>query len=160
MTANIRLMSSSLLSQSIRTMSYPAKVARQSGHKKLVLCIDDHRQGLHARSLVLQSAGYDVITASSGRIGLQLLGHHPVSTCDLGLWHAGDERGGRSPRDQAHSSEPPHHHAVGTTRHSRTYLVGCGCIRRQGAATSRAVGIRGYASLRANSGGTVAVKAA
>ena len=59
-------------------MSYPAKVSRQSGHKKLVLCIDDNRQGLHARSLILQSAGYDVITASSGRIGLRLLGRHPV----------------------------------------------------------------------------------
>ncbi len=44
----------------------------------LVLCIDDHRQGLlHARRLILQSAGYDVITASSGRIGLRLLGRHP-----------------------------------------------------------------------------------
>jgi len=59
-------------------MPYAAKVSRQSRHKRLVLCIDDHRQGLHARRLILQSAGYDVITASSGRIGLRLLGRHPV----------------------------------------------------------------------------------
>jgi len=59
-------------------MRHTAKVSRQSHYKKLVLCIDDHRQGLHARSLILQSAGYDVITASSGKIGLRLLGRHPV----------------------------------------------------------------------------------
>jgi CheY-like chemotaxis protein len=59
-------------------MPHAAKVSRQSRHKRLVLCIDDHRQGLHARRLILQSAGYDVITASSGRIGLRLLQRHPV----------------------------------------------------------------------------------
>ena len=59
-------------------MPYPAKVSRQSHQKKLILCIDYHRQGLLARRLVLQSAGYDVVTASSGRIGLRLLGRHPV----------------------------------------------------------------------------------
>ena len=59
-------------------MPYPAKLSRQSRHKRLVLCIDDHRQGLHARRLILQGAGYDVITASSGRTGLRLLGRHPV----------------------------------------------------------------------------------
>ena len=59
-------------------MPYPVKVSRQSHRKKLILCIDDHRQGLHARRLILQSAGYDVITASSGRIGLRLLGRYPV----------------------------------------------------------------------------------
>jgi CheY-like chemotaxis protein len=59
-------------------MPHAAKVSRQSRHSRLVLCIDDHRQGLHARRLILQSAGYDVITASSGRIGLRLLQRHPV----------------------------------------------------------------------------------
>jgi len=59
-------------------MPYSAKVSRPSRDKRLVLCIDDHRRGLHARRLILQSAGYDVITASSGRIGLRLLGRYPV----------------------------------------------------------------------------------
>ena len=59
-------------------MPCPAKVSRQSHQKKLILCIDDHRQGLHARRLILQNAGYDVVTASSGRIGLGLLERHPV----------------------------------------------------------------------------------
>ncbi len=61
-----------------RTMPSSSKVSRQSRQKRLVLCIDDHRPGLHARRLVLESAGYDVITASSGRLGLRLLGRHPV----------------------------------------------------------------------------------
>jgi len=59
-------------------MESAAEVSPQSDCKKLILCIDDHRQGLHARKLVLEAAGYDVITAGSGRIGLRLLGRHPV----------------------------------------------------------------------------------
>jgi DNA-binding response OmpR family regulator len=59
-------------------MPSPAKVSRQSSRKKLVLCIDDDKKTLHARKLVLEAAGYDTITASSGRIGLRLLGRHPV----------------------------------------------------------------------------------
>jgi len=55
-----------------------AKVFPQSSNKKLILCIDDYKQGLHARRLILETAGYDVITASSGRIGLRLLLSHTV----------------------------------------------------------------------------------
>jgi CheY-like chemotaxis protein len=55
-----------------------AKVSPQSSNKKLILCIDDYKQGLHARKLILEAAGYNVITASSGRIGLRLLQSHPV----------------------------------------------------------------------------------
>jgi CheY-like chemotaxis protein len=59
-------------------MPSPAKVSSRANDKKLVLCIDDHEPGLHARKLVLQGAGYNVITASSGRTGLRLLQSHPV----------------------------------------------------------------------------------
>jgi len=59
-------------------MLSPAKVSPQSSHKKLVLCIDDDKKALHARKLVLETVGYKVRTASSGRIGLRLLGRHPV----------------------------------------------------------------------------------
>ena len=55
-----------------------AKVFPQSSNKKLVLCIDDYKQGLHARRLILETAGYNVITASNGRIGLRLLLSHTV----------------------------------------------------------------------------------
>ena len=59
-------------------MPSPAKVSPQSSNKKLILCIDHDKQGLHARKFVLEAAGYDVITASSGRIGLRILERHPV----------------------------------------------------------------------------------
>jgi len=55
-----------------------AKLSPQSSNKKLIPCIDDYKQGLHARKLILQTAGYNVITASSGKIGLRLLQSHPV----------------------------------------------------------------------------------
>jgi len=59
-------------------MQSPAKVSPQSSRKKLVLCIDDDKKTLHARKLVLETAGYDVITATSGGHGLRLLERHPV----------------------------------------------------------------------------------
>ena len=59
-------------------MPSPAKVSPQSGNKKLILCIDDYKQGLHARKLILETAGYKVMTASSGRIGLRILERHPI----------------------------------------------------------------------------------
>jgi len=59
-------------------MQFLAKVFPQSSNKKLILCIDDYKQGLHARRLILETAGYNVITASSGRIGLRLLQSHLV----------------------------------------------------------------------------------
>jgi len=59
-------------------MPSPAKVSLQSSRKKLVLCIDDDRKTLHARRFVLEAAGYDVVTASSGRTGLRLLERRAV----------------------------------------------------------------------------------
>ena len=59
-------------------MPSAVKVAPQCSNKKLILCIDDYKQGLHARRLILETAGYNVITASSGRIGLRLLQSHPA----------------------------------------------------------------------------------
>jgi CheY-like chemotaxis protein len=59
-------------------MPSPAKVSPQSSLKKLILCIDDHRPGVRARKLILEGAGYRVLTASSGRIGLRLMRRHRV----------------------------------------------------------------------------------
>ena len=50
-------------------MESAAEVSPQSDCKKLILCIDDHRQGLHARKLVLETAGYDVITPAAAGSG-------------------------------------------------------------------------------------------
>jgi CheY-like chemotaxis protein len=55
---------------SIGWRKMPVEVSSQSTKKQLILCIDDHKPGLHARKLLLETVGYDVITASSGKIGL------------------------------------------------------------------------------------------
>ena len=46
--------------------------------KPLILCIDDAEVALRVRKLLLSSAGYSVLTASSGEEGLLVFAHHPV----------------------------------------------------------------------------------
>lgn len=45
----------------------------------VILCIDDDDLALRVRKLLLSSAGYDVLTASSGEAGLEILRRHPVN---------------------------------------------------------------------------------
>ena len=44
----------------------------------LILCIDDSEIGLHIRTLLLGSEGYNVITAKSGEDGLELFKQNPI----------------------------------------------------------------------------------
>jgi CheY-like chemotaxis protein len=44
----------------------------------LILCIDDADVALRVRKLLLASAGYSVLTASSGEEGLELFKQYPV----------------------------------------------------------------------------------
>ncbi|MHB1700732.1 MAG: response regulator [Acidobacteriaceae bacterium] len=44
----------------------------------LVLCIDDETLGLKVRRMVLEHAGYQVLTASSGEEGLEVFAANPV----------------------------------------------------------------------------------
>jgi CheY-like chemotaxis protein len=46
--------------------------------RALVLCIDDDPVGLRVRKLLLGGAGYEVLTASSGEAGLDLMKANPV----------------------------------------------------------------------------------
>ncbi len=41
-------------------------------HKAVLLCIDDELGGLEVRKMVLESAGYSVLTAGSGKAGLEI----------------------------------------------------------------------------------------
>jgi CheY-like chemotaxis protein len=50
----------------------------QASQGPLVLCIDDAAVALRVRKLLLASAGYSVLTASSGEEGLELFKQHPV----------------------------------------------------------------------------------
>ena len=47
---------------------------------KTVLCVDDEAIGLRVRKIMLESHGFNVLTASSGQQGL------PSSTTTLSIW--------------------------------------------------------------------------
>ena len=46
--------------------------------KELILCVDDEENQLAVRKLVLEQAGYSVLTAGSGQQALDLLAGHPI----------------------------------------------------------------------------------
>jgi CheY-like chemotaxis protein len=46
--------------------------------KAVILCVDDEHNPLTLRKLVLQKAGYEVLTASSGKEALQLVASRKV----------------------------------------------------------------------------------
>jgi DNA-binding NtrC family response regulator len=46
--------------------------------KEIILCVDDEENQLAVRKLVLESKGYEVLTAASGWQALGLLGQHQV----------------------------------------------------------------------------------
>jgi CheY-like chemotaxis protein len=50
----------------------------QTSKPALILCIDDAEIALRVRKLLLASAGYSVLTASSGLEGLELFKQQPV----------------------------------------------------------------------------------
>jgi CheY-like chemotaxis protein len=53
----------------------------------LVLCVDDEAVGLRVRKILLERAGYRVLTAADGASGLELFAAHPVDAVvlDYGL---------------------------------------------------------------------------
>ena len=51
------------------------------GH--LVLCVDDEVVGLRVRKILLERAGYQVLTAPDGQSGLEIFAEHPVEAVVL-----------------------------------------------------------------------------
>jgi CheY-like chemotaxis protein len=49
----------------------------------LVLCVDDEAVGLRVRKILLERAGYRVLTAADGASGLRLFAAHPVDAVVL-----------------------------------------------------------------------------
>lgn len=49
----------------------------------LVLCVDDEVVGLRVRKILLERAGYQVLTAVDGYSGLELFASHPVDVVVL-----------------------------------------------------------------------------
>jgi len=52
-------------------------------HRRLVLCIDDEVVGLQVRKMILERAGYTVVTAPDGPSGLEIFADHPVEAVVL-----------------------------------------------------------------------------
>jgi CheY-like chemotaxis protein len=51
--------------------------------RRLVLCVDDERVGLHVRKLLLERSGYKVLTANDGRTGLAIFKENPIEAVVL-----------------------------------------------------------------------------
>jgi CheY-like chemotaxis protein len=49
----------------------------------LVLCVDDEVVGLRVRKILLERAGYQVLTAIDGYAGLELFATHPIDAVVL-----------------------------------------------------------------------------
>jgi CheY-like chemotaxis protein len=49
----------------------------------LVLCVDDEVVGLRVRKILLERAGYEVLTAPDGRAGLEIFSAEPVEAVVL-----------------------------------------------------------------------------
>lgn len=54
-----------------------------------ILCIDDEEPGLEIRRILLESAGYRVVTARSGREGVRIFNSERVDAVILDYWMAG-----------------------------------------------------------------------
>jgi CheY-like chemotaxis protein len=54
---------------------------KQNSH--LVLCVDDELVGLQVRKILLERAGYQVLTALDGPSGLEIFGAEPVEAVVL-----------------------------------------------------------------------------
>jgi CheY-like chemotaxis protein len=54
-----------------------------------VLCIDDEEPGLQVRRMLLESAGYRVLSARSGIEGIKLFESEPVDAVVLDYWMSG-----------------------------------------------------------------------
>ena len=54
-----------------------------SSQPRLVLCVDDETVGLHVRRILLERAGYRVLTALDGPSGLEIFAREPVEAVVL-----------------------------------------------------------------------------
>jgi CheY-like chemotaxis protein len=54
-----------------------------AGLRATILCIDDHRNGLIGRKMLLENNGYEVLEAAGGDEGLKLFASHSVDAVVL-----------------------------------------------------------------------------
>ena len=75
--------------------------------KHLVLCIDDERIGLRVRKLLLEGAGYEVLTAPDGPSGLASFDAHPVEAVLLDFSMPGMDGGEVAAQMRSRKPEVP-----------------------------------------------------
>ena len=54
-----------------------------------ILCVDDEESGLQIRKLLLESAGYEVLTARSGQDGIRLFKERKIDLVVVDYWMGG-----------------------------------------------------------------------
>ncbi len=59
------------------------------GNRKTVLCVDDESAVLQMQQLLLESAGFRVLTASSGREAIRIFESEPVDVVVMDYWMPG-----------------------------------------------------------------------
>jgi len=74
---------------------------------RLVLCVDDEVVGLQVRKLILERAGYNVLTAPDGHSGLTLFDDYPVEAVVLDYAMPGMNGGQVAARMRAKKPQVP-----------------------------------------------------
>jgi CheY-like chemotaxis protein len=59
-------------------MGVSAQKGASISKARLILCVDDETVGLEVRRLLLERAGYQVLTALDGPTGIEIFRHEPV----------------------------------------------------------------------------------
>ena len=79
--------------------------------QKTLLCVDDNQSSLKIWKIILEDSGYKVLTASSGREGLEVFCVECDRCGDSRLSNAGDERRTGCGRNETDESGNSHSHA-------------------------------------------------
>src|SRR5579859_5019110 len=61
----------------------PERLCVTANKSHLILCVDDEVVGLRVRKILLERAGYEVLTAEDGNSGIELFATQPVDAVVL-----------------------------------------------------------------------------
>ena len=75
--------------------------------RRLVLCVDDEVVGLHVRKMILERAGYSVLTAPDGPTGLQVFASEPIEAVVLDYAMPGMDGGSVAARMREEKPDVP-----------------------------------------------------
>lgn len=75
--------------------------------KRLLLCVDDEEVGLHIRKVVLESEGYEVLTATNGPESLEIFRQNPIDAVLLDYLMPGMDGGATAREMKRINSQVP-----------------------------------------------------